>query len=263
MPMATIKTVDNDGNIIDMRRMFMHVSDAEDTDFRKREELKSLDEERENLLQIENDMLDLAFKRAASIKNLEKKMNSSLDGLLGNWKAIEIIELAWEKFGRSSEIVKEAVSRVRKCLFDDDLPQFRRIVFVGLENDYNYSVATNYLRMTFCRDDFDPSTRFTIWIPTAGKIIYNWKYGITGKGYLVTKAEKDHYGPYRHEETVVASLRLVNVAKAIKKMIVDGEVDFKSNSDGIQTDEQLRNDIVTMVMTGSLSKSQYDKDFGL
>ena len=222
MPMMTVEEIDGDEAVLSRKRMFFPQSWAEEIDHASTHDLEDLDQAAKALESINSKIADLALDRLQATKILEIASNKAASSLIGDARAVRAIARSWDMFGASSEVVQEAVKRVRHALFDDELPEFKHIVFVDLEleesSTYDDHSAT-WLEMKFARDDFDPSTAFTVRIPAAGTISFVWKHAYIAGGYEVIVPELD--GAYSFTSRIACSFKLVEVAKAIKDFVLE------------------------------------------
>lgn len=222
MPMMTIEDVDGDGTVLARERRFFPQSWAEEIDHASTHDLEDLDQAAKALKSINSKIADLALDRLHATKILEIASNKAASSLIGDAKAVRAIARSWNMFGASSEVVQEAVKRVRHALFDDELPEFKHIVFVELELEESSSYddhSATWLEMKFARDDFDPSTAFTVRIPAAGTISFVWKHAYIASGYEVIVPELS--GAYSSTSRIACSFKLVEVAKAIRDFVLE------------------------------------------
>lgn len=222
MPMMTVEEIDGDGAVFSKKRMFFPGSLAEEIDHASTHDLGELDQAAKSLKSINSKIADLALDRLQATKILEIASNKAASSLIGDAKAVKAIARSWDMFGASSEVVQEAVRRVRHALFDDELPEFKHIVFVDLELEESSTYddhSTTWLEMNFARDDFDPSTAFTVRIPAAGTISFVWKHAYIASGYEVVVPELA--GAYSSTSRIACSFKLVEVAKAIRDFVLE------------------------------------------
>lgn len=223
MPMMTVEEIDGDGAVLSSKRTFFPQSWAEEIDHASTHDLEDLDQAAKALKSINSKIADLALDRLQATKILEIASNKAASSLIGDAKAVRAIARSWDMFGASSEVVQEAVKRVRHALFDDELPEFKHIVFVDLELEESSSYddhSATWLEMKFARDDFDPSTAFTVRIPAAGTISFVWKHAYIASGYEVIVPELDG-GAYSSTGRIACSFKLVEVAKAIRDFVLE------------------------------------------
>ena len=241
MPMMTIEEVDGDGAVFSKKKMFFPESYAEEVDHSSAQGLGDLDQATKTLESINNKIADLALDRFQAVKMLEIASNKAASSLIGDAKAAKAIAKAWKMFGPSSELVQAAVKRVRQVIFDDGLQEFKHIVFVDLELDRNSSFAYNecptaWLEMKFVRDDFNPTTAFTLRIPVAGTISFIWKHAYIASGYEVIVPSLD--GTFSHTKRIACSFKLVDIAKAVKDFVLKktaNELPYGTDYDALAT----------------------------
>lgn len=237
MPMMTVEEIDSDGAVFSKKRMFFPQSWAEEIDHASTHDLEDLDQATKALKTINSKIADLALDRLQATKILEIASNKAASSLIGDAKAVRAIARSWDMFGASSEVVQEAVKRVRHALFDDELPEFKHIVFVDLELEESSSYddhSATWLEMKFARDDFDPSTAFTVRIPAAGTISFVWKHVYIASGYEVIVPELS--GAYSSTSRIACSFKLVEVAKAIRDFVLEKkstELPYRTDYDSL------------------------------
>lgn len=237
MPMMTVEEIDSDGAVLSNKRMFFPQSWAEEIDHASTHDLEDLDQAAKALKSINSKIADLALDRLQATKILEIASNKAASSLIGDAKAVRAIARSWDMFGASSEVVQEAVKRVRHALFDDELPEFKHIVFVDLELEESSSYddhSATWLEMKFARDDFDPSTAFTVRIPAAGTISFVWKHVYIASGYEVIVPELS--GAYSSTSRIACSFKLVEVAKAIRDFVLEKkstELPYRTDYDSL------------------------------
>lgn len=238
MPMMTVEEIDGDGAVLSSKRTFFPQSWAEEIDHASTHDLEDLDQAAKALKSINSKIADLALDRLQATKILEIASNKAASSLIGDAKAVRAIARSWDMFGASSEVVQEAVKRVRHALFDDELPEFKHIVFVDLELEESSSYddhSATWLEMKFARDDFDPSTAFTVRIPAAGTISFVWKHAYIASGYEVIVPELDG-GAYSSIGRIACSFKLVEVAKAIRDFVLEKkstELPYRTDYDAL------------------------------
>lgn len=237
MPMMTVEEIDGDEAVLSRKRMFFPQSWAEEIDHASTHDLEDLDQAAKALKSINSKIADLALDRLQATKILEIASNKAASSLIGDARAVRAIARSWDMFGASSEVVQEAVKRVRHALFDDELPEFKRIVFVDLELEESSSYddhSATWLEMKFARDDFDPSTAFTVRIPAARTISFVWKHVYIASGYEVIVPELS--GAYSFTSRIACSFKLVEVAKAIRDFVLEKkstELPYRTDYDSL------------------------------
>ena len=242
MQTMVVEDLDGNGGVFSKKKMFFPESYAEEVDHSNAQKLVDLDQATKTLKSINSRIADLALDRFQAVKMLEFTSNKAASSLIGDAKAVKAIAKAWQIFGASSELVQETVKRVRQVLFDDGLQEFKHIVFVDLELDGNGCYAydqnpTAWLEMTFVRDDFDPTTAFTLRIPAAGTISFIWKREYIASGYevLVPNFSESYYNGTKR---IACSFKLVDIAKAMKDFVLKktaNELPYGTEYDALAT----------------------------
>lgn len=255
MSMIRLEEKTKDGCILSSKRIFIKGSEAEEIDYGVSSEIEEVEQAEESVREIEDKIFELAIKRVTFIKNLERSANSVTGALLGKEKEISAIVSSWEKFGMSSPLVKETVKAVRRVLFEDDKPEFQHVIFIGIKSEYQqryFETSTSYFKLIFCKDNFDPTSLFTISIPIAGAIFWNWKYCYINGNYRVTYA----WSNAAEQVEIARSFSLVKIARAVKAIVMNDKDDIASLSKELEkqndkmTFEESRNEIVHLMVDG-------------
>lgn len=212
---------DKDGNVVLVPPEWLCANKAEIIDRKRKRELVELDDAKQELDDINTELMRLLYRREQAIDMLSFKARACVGSFLGDEHALKAIYDSWTIAGWSSSLVKEAVKQVREVLLDDTKPECQAYLCTEIRCDQFYSeISDQRLEFIFMRDN-DPRTAFKLTVPFKNTIGYNWKYAYLNGSYNLLKLT----GGQSHGSLLMASsTRLLKLREIALDFILNKKV---------------------------------------